>query len=68
MLDPSADDVKARVLELTNGAGADAAVECAGVNAVLDTTLDVVRSAGVVVNVSIWGSSSTRSDPSLTRE
>ena len=30
MLDPSAEDVKARVLELTNGKGADAAFECAG--------------------------------------
>jgi (R,R)-butanediol dehydrogenase/meso-butanediol dehydrogenase/diacetyl reductase len=55
LLDPSTDDVKARVLELTGGAGADAAFECAGVNAVLETMLDVVKAAGVVVNVSIWG-------------
>ena len=47
------------VLELTDGAGADAAFECAGVNAVLDTMLDVVRPAGVVVNVSIWGHPAT---------
>ncbi|CAH0291665.1 putative zinc-type alcohol dehydrogenase-like protein YjmD [Microbacterium sp. Bi128] len=59
VLDPSAEDVKARVLELTNGTGADAAFECAGVNAVLDTMLDVVRPAGVVVNVSIWGHPAT---------
>jgi (R,R)-butanediol dehydrogenase/meso-butanediol dehydrogenase/diacetyl reductase len=59
LLDPSSDDVKARVLDLTNGVGADAAFECAGVNAVLDTMLDVVKPAGVVVNVSIWGRPAT---------
>jgi (R,R)-butanediol dehydrogenase/meso-butanediol dehydrogenase/diacetyl reductase len=42
LLDPSSDDVRARVLELTEELGADAAFECAGVNAVLDTMLDVV--------------------------
>jgi (R,R)-butanediol dehydrogenase/meso-butanediol dehydrogenase/diacetyl reductase len=59
LLDPSSDDVKARVLELANGLGADAAFECAGVNAVLDTMPDVVKPAGVVVNVSIWGRPAT---------
>jgi (R,R)-butanediol dehydrogenase / meso-butanediol dehydrogenase / diacetyl reductase len=59
VLDPGVEDVKARVLELTGGAGADAAFECAGVNAVLDTMLDVVKPAGVVVNVSIWGRPAT---------
>ncbi len=59
VLDPGQDDIKARVLELTHGVGADGAFECAGVNAVLDTMLDVVRPAGVVVNVSIWGRPAT---------
>ncbi|HEY3572561.1 MAG TPA: 2,3-butanediol dehydrogenase [Arthrobacter sp.] len=59
VLDPSEQDVKAGVLELTNRRGADAAFECAGVNAVLDTMLDVVKPAGVVVNVSIWGRPAT---------
>ncbi|WP_207344086.1 2,3-butanediol dehydrogenase [Arthrobacter sp. E3] len=59
VLDPSQDDVTARVLELTNGVGADGAFECAGVNAVLDSMLDVVKPAGVVVNVSIWGRPAT---------
>ena len=45
----------ARTRGLTGGRGADAAFECAGVDAVLDTLLDAVRPAGVVVNVSIWG-------------
>ncbi|WP_115788570.1 2,3-butanediol dehydrogenase [Arthrobacter silvisoli] len=59
VLDPSQEDVTKRVLELTDGAGADAAFECAGVNAVLDAMLDVVRPGGVVVNVSIWGRPAT---------
>jgi (R,R)-butanediol dehydrogenase / meso-butanediol dehydrogenase / diacetyl reductase len=59
VIDPSQEDVKARVLELTAGEGADAAFECAGVNVVLDSMLDVVRPAGVVVNVSIWGRPAT---------
>lgn len=59
VIDPSEQDVKARVLELTDGGGADAAFECAGVNAVLDTMLNVVKPAGVVVNVSIWGRPAT---------
>lgn len=59
VLDPSQVDVKAKVLELSNGVGADGAFECAGVNAVLDTMLDVVKPTGVVVNVSIWGRPAT---------
>lgn len=59
VLDPSREDVPARVRELTGGTGADVAFECAGVNAVLDTMLDAVRPGGVVVNVSIWGAPAT---------
>lgn len=59
VLDPSKEDVPARVRELTSGAGADVAFECAGVNAVLDTMLDAVRPGAVVVNVSIWGAPAT---------
>ncbi|MCJ0906522.1 2,3-butanediol dehydrogenase [Rhodococcus sp. ARC_M6] len=59
VIDPSTEDVKARVLEITDGIGADVGFECAGVNAVLDTMLDTVRPAGVVVNVSIWGKPAT---------
>lgn len=54
VLDPSKDDVKARVLELTNNVGADVAFECTSVNAVLDMLFDVVKPTGVIVNVSIW--------------
>ena len=59
VLDPSQENVPARVLELTNGTGADVAFECAGVNAVLDTLLAALKPAGVLVNVSIWGRPAT---------
>lgn len=59
VLDPSSENVRERVLELTGGIGADIGFECAGVDAVLDTLLDSVRPGGVVVNVSIWGHPAT---------
>ncbi|MGB7980311.1 MAG: 2,3-butanediol dehydrogenase [Candidatus Nanopelagicales bacterium] len=59
VLDPSQDDITARVLELTNGIGADVCFECSSVNAVLDQLLVSVKPGGVVVNVSIWGTRAT---------
>ncbi|MEB0267173.1 2,3-butanediol dehydrogenase [Cryobacterium sp. 10I5] len=59
VIDPTQEDLKARVLEITGGVGTDVAFECAGVNAVLDAMLDALRSAGVLVNVSIWGHPAT---------
>ncbi|GAB2929059.1 2,3-butanediol dehydrogenase [Rhodococcus aerolatus] len=55
VLDPTAVDVVAEVMRLTGGRGADTAFECAGVDAVLDTCLSVVKPGAVVVNVAIWG-------------
>lgn len=55
VLDPQTVDVAAAVLELTDGRGADTALECAGVDEVLDLCLAVVKSGGIVVNVAIWG-------------
>jgi (R,R)-butanediol dehydrogenase/meso-butanediol dehydrogenase/diacetyl reductase len=59
VLDPSQVDVAATVRQLTAGRGADVGFECSSVNAVLDTLLDAVRPAGVIVNVSIWGHPAT---------
>jgi (R,R)-butanediol dehydrogenase/meso-butanediol dehydrogenase/diacetyl reductase len=58
-LDPGEVDVTARVRELTDGRGADVAFECSSVNVVLDTLVDAVRPAGVIVVVSIWGHRAT---------
>jgi len=54
VIDPTAEDAVAKVLELTAGVGADVAFECSSINAVLEQLFDAVRPAGVIVNVSIW--------------
>jgi (R,R)-butanediol dehydrogenase/meso-butanediol dehydrogenase/diacetyl reductase len=55
VLDPTEVDVPAAVRDLTDGAGADVAFECAGVDAVLGSAILSVRPGGTVVNVAIWG-------------
>ncbi|GAA2606927.1 2,3-butanediol dehydrogenase [Paractinoplanes durhamensis] len=55
ILDPSSEDVAARVREITGGVGADVCFECSSVNAALDQLFDAVKPAGVIVVVSIWG-------------
>lgn len=59
VIDPAAEDLQARVLELTEGRGVDVALECSSVNVVLDALIDAVKPGGVVVNVSIWGRPAT---------
>ncbi|MES2171972.1 MAG: 2,3-butanediol dehydrogenase [Actinomycetota bacterium] len=59
VLDPSEVDVAKATRDLTGGRGADVCFECSSVNTVLDTLLDAVAPAGVVVNVSIWGHPAT---------
>lgn len=55
VLDPSAEDVVARVAELTDGRGADVGFECTSVQPALDTLFDALKPTGVLVVVSIWG-------------
>jgi (R,R)-butanediol dehydrogenase/meso-butanediol dehydrogenase/diacetyl reductase len=59
VLDPTEVDVPASVRELTGGAGADVAFECAGIDAVLASAIASVRPGGTVVNVAIWGHQAT---------
>jgi (R,R)-butanediol dehydrogenase / meso-butanediol dehydrogenase / diacetyl reductase len=59
VLDPTEVDVSVAVRELTEGAGADAAFECAGIDAVLASAIASVRPGGLVVNVAIWGHPAT---------
>lgn len=59
VLDPTSTDVLAQVAELTRGAGADVAFECAGIDAVLAQAIGAVRAGGTVVNVAIWGHPAT---------
>ena len=55
VLDPTEVNVPDAVRDLTGGAGADVAFECAGIDAVLATAIGSVRPGGTVVNVAIWG-------------
>ena len=55
VIDPSQEDLAARVRQLTGGNGADVGFECTSVNAALDQLFDAIKPAGVIVNVSIWG-------------
>lgn len=55
VLDPTETDVGDAIRDLTGGAGADVAFECAGIDAVLASAIGSVRPGGTVVNVAIWG-------------
>jgi (R,R)-butanediol dehydrogenase/meso-butanediol dehydrogenase/diacetyl reductase len=59
VLDPTETDVPDAIRDLTGGAGADVAFECAGVDAVLASAIGSVRPGGTVVNVAIWGHEAT---------
>lgn len=54
-INPAEEDVVEKVLELTEGCGADVGFECTSVDEVLNTLFDAVRPGAVIVNVSIWG-------------
>jgi (R,R)-butanediol dehydrogenase / meso-butanediol dehydrogenase / diacetyl reductase len=55
VLDPTGTDVPDAIRDLTGGAGADVAFECAGIDKVLASAIGSVRPGGMVVNVAIWG-------------
>jgi (R,R)-butanediol dehydrogenase/meso-butanediol dehydrogenase/diacetyl reductase len=59
VLDPTEVDIPEAVRELTGGAGADVAFECAGIDEVLASAVASVRPGGTVVNVAIWGHQAT---------
>lgn len=54
VLDPTKDDVVARVTELTDGRGVDVAIDCAGMQRTLDAAMEGVRKKGRVVMVALW--------------
>ena len=59
VLDPTDTDVPEAVRDLTAGAGADVAFECAGIDEVLAQAIRSVRVGGLVVNIAIWGHPAT---------
>lgn len=54
IVDPVKENVIERVHEINNGAGADVAFDCAGVQIGLDTAMKAIRVRGTVVNIAIW--------------
>ena len=54
VLDPTQEDVVAKIHELTGGRGVDVAFEAVGASPALQTAIDVTKSGGSVVNISIW--------------
>lgn len=59
MLDPTQDDVVARVRELCDGSGANVAFDAAGVQAGLDQAIQAIRARGTLVNIAIWEKTAT---------
>ncbi|MBB5788785.1 zinc-dependent alcohol dehydrogenase family protein [Jiangella mangrovi] len=58
-LDPGTDDVLGRVRELTDGLGADVAVEAVGIPQTFESCVELVRPGGHVANVGVHGAPAT---------
>ena len=59
VLDPSKDDIVARVREICGGQGANVAFDAAGVQAGLDQAIQALRAGGTLVNIAIWEKTAT---------
>ncbi|KAF6236211.1 hypothetical protein HO173_005841 [Letharia columbiana] len=59
VLDPSKDDVVARVKEICDGRGVNVAFDAAGVQAGLDQAIQAIRARGTLVNIAIWEKTAT---------
>lgn len=59
VLDPSKDDVVAKVKEICDGRGANVAFDAAGVQAGLDQAMQAIRARGTLVNIAIWEKTAT---------
>ena len=54
VIDPTEEDIVARVRELTGGEGADHSFDAAGIQATLSAALGATRKGGAVTIISIW--------------
>jgi alcohol dehydrogenase len=59
VIDNGAEDAVARVMSLTDGLGADAAIEAVGVPETFELCTDLIRPGGRVANVGVHGHSAT---------
>jgi alcohol dehydrogenase len=58
-IDPSTEDAVARVMELTDGLGANVAIEAVGVPETFELCAELVRPGGTVANVGVHGKPAT---------
>ena len=59
VLDPTKDDIIARVREICDGKGANLAFDAAGVQPGLDQAVLAVRARGTLVNIAVWAKPAT---------
>ena len=59
VLDPTKDDIVARVREICGGVGVNIAYDAAGVQAGFDAAILAVRARGLLVNIAIWEKTAT---------
>ncbi|QBI21635.1 alcohol dehydrogenase [Egibacter rhizosphaerae] len=59
VLNPERDDVAARVRELTEGLGADVAMEAVGIPATFEQCAEIIRPGGRVANLGVHGTPAT---------
>ena len=59
VLDPTKDDIPARVRQICDNKGANVAYDAAGVQAGLEQAITSVRARGTVVNIAVWEKKAT---------
>ena len=59
VLDPTKDDIVAKVREICDGQGANVAFDAAGVQAGLDQAILAIRARGTLVNIAVWEKSAS---------
>ena len=59
VLDPTMDDIVARVWEICDGQGANVAFDAAGVQAGLNQAILALRARGTLVNIAVWEKEAT---------
>lgn len=59
VLDPTNDDIPARVREVCDNQGANLAYDAAGAQAGLDQAILSVRARGTIVNIAVWEKTAT---------
>lgn len=64
-INPEKEDVKARLLDITEGESLDAAVDCSGVLSVINTMLESIGAGGIAVTIGNPGNDSKASVPIL---